>query len=155
MVMTSTAPGSVDDYIAACAPNAQAVMRKIRSLVKRTAPKAEEVISYRMPAFKQNGVLLYYAAFKEHIGLFPPVKGDAALLKALARYSGPKGNLRLPLDEPMPYDLIRRIVELRVKQNGPTARASRAKTQAGAKTAKAKSATARLAKTTRARKVAR
>lgn len=126
--MTSAVPASVDVYIAACEPKAQAVMRKIRRLVKRTAPRAEEVISYRMPAFKQNGgILLYYAAFKEHIGVFPPVKGDASLLKALAKYSGPKGNLRFPLDEPMPYDLIRRIVELRVKQNGAPASARAAK----------------------------
>lgn len=125
--MTPTIPTTVDDYIAACAPKAQTVLRKIRRLVKQAAPDAEEVISYRMPAFKQNGVLLYYAAFKEHIGLFPPVTGDARLQKAVAKYAGPKGNLRLPLDEPIPYDLITRIVEIRVKQNGPVkAKAARA-----------------------------
>lgn len=119
MGMTPTIPTTVDDYIAACAPKAQTVLRKIRRLVKQTAPDAQEVISYRMPAFKQNGILLYYAAFKQHIGLFPPVSGDARLQKAVAKYAGPKGNLRLPLDEPIPYDLITRIVEMRVKQNGP------------------------------------
>ncbi len=141
--MTSAVPESVDDYIAACEPKAQAVLRKIRRLLRQTAPKAEEVISYRMPAFKQNGILLYYAAFKEHIGLFPPVKGDAALLKALAKYSGPKGNLRLPLDEPMPYDLIKRIVQLRVAQNGSPA--SKAKTAKG-KTTKGRATKATTAK---------
>jgi uncharacterized protein YdhG (YjbR/CyaY superfamily) len=70
-----------------------------------------------MPAFKQNGILLYFAAFKAHIGIFPPVSGDPALEKALLRYRGPKGNLRFPLDEPMPYSLISRIVRLRVKQD--------------------------------------
>jgi uncharacterized protein YdhG (YjbR/CyaY superfamily) len=70
-----------------------------------------------MPAFTLNGVLVYFAAFKAHIGLYPPVRGDARLEKALAPYAGPKGNLRLPLDQPMPYDLITRLVKLRLRQN--------------------------------------
>ncbi|MFN8548308.1 MAG: hypothetical protein U0527_10190 [Candidatus Eisenbacteria bacterium] len=70
-----------------------------------------------MPAFKQHGVLIYFAAFKEHIGVFPPVSGDARLIKAVAPYAGPKGNLRFPLDEPIPLHLITRIVELKLKQN--------------------------------------
>ena len=87
------------------------------------ASAAEEVISYRMPAFKQRGILVYFAAFKNHIGLFPPVRGDAALAKALAPYAGPKGNLKFPLDRPIPYTLIRRVVQLRVKQDAARARA--------------------------------
>ena len=70
-----------------------------------------------MPAFDQHGILVYFAAFKAHIGLFPPVSGDPRLEKAIAPYAGPKGNLRFPLSEPIPYDLIRRIVALRLKQN--------------------------------------
>ncbi len=70
-----------------------------------------------MPAVRLTGILLYFAGFKNHIGMYPPVSGDARLQKALARYAGPKGNLRFPLDKPIPYDLIRRIVRLRVKQN--------------------------------------
>ncbi len=70
-----------------------------------------------MPAFRLNGILLYFAGFKNHIGMYPPISGDARLQRALARYAGPKGNLRFPLDKPIPYDLIRRIVRLRVKQN--------------------------------------
>ena len=70
-----------------------------------------------MPAFVQNGIVVWFAGFKNHIGLYPPVKGDAALNKAMARYKNEKGNLRFPLDEPIPYRLIARIVKLRVKQN--------------------------------------
>jgi uncharacterized protein YdhG (YjbR/CyaY superfamily) len=95
----------------------QEVLGKIRSTIRAAAPGAQETISYRMPAFTQNGVLVYFAAFKNHIGLFPPVKGDEKLVKAVARYAGEKGNLRFPLDEPIPYGLIERIVTLRVKQN--------------------------------------
>jgi uncharacterized protein YdhG (YjbR/CyaY superfamily) len=69
-----------------------------------------------MPAFRQGSMLLYFAAFKNHIGVFPPVRGDAKLEKAVAPYAGEKGNLRFPLDRPIPYDLIKRIVRLRLKQ---------------------------------------
>jgi uncharacterized protein YdhG (YjbR/CyaY superfamily) len=107
---------AVDAYIAAAPPKARAVLKRIRATVRRAAPNAEERLSYRMPTFFQSGVLIHYAAFKMHIGLFPPVRGDAALLKAVARYAGPKGNLRFPLDEPIPYALIARIVRHRLKQ---------------------------------------
>jgi uncharacterized protein YdhG (YjbR/CyaY superfamily) len=70
-----------------------------------------------MPAFTLNGALVYFAAFKKHIGLYPPVSGDARLEKAISPYAGEKGNLRFPLDQPIPYDLIERIVKLRVKQS--------------------------------------
>ncbi len=70
-----------------------------------------------MPTFRLNGILLYFAAFRNHSGLYPPVSGDANLEKALARFAGPKGNLKFPLDQPIPYGLIQKIVKLRVKQN--------------------------------------
>jgi uncharacterized protein YdhG (YjbR/CyaY superfamily) len=70
-----------------------------------------------MPTFKQDGVLVHFAAFKDHIGLYPPIRGDAGLEKAISPYAGEKGNLRFPLDRPIPYDLIERILKLRVKQN--------------------------------------
>jgi uncharacterized protein YdhG (YjbR/CyaY superfamily) len=85
--------------------------------VRKAAPAAEETISYQIPAFTQDGVLVYFAAFKTHIGLYPPVRGDAAIQKAVAPYAGEKGNLRFPLDEPIPYALITRIVKLRLRQN--------------------------------------
>lgn len=110
-------PKTIDEYIALCAPEVQGVLEKVRATIKRAAPTATETISYRMPAFILNGVLVYFAAFKNHIGLYPPVRGDAKLEAAVARYAGEKGNLRFPLDEPMPYSLITRIVKLRTKQN--------------------------------------
>jgi len=110
-------PQSIDDYIAAFPPEIQAILQKIRSTIRKAAPDAQEVISYRMPAFTLNGILVYFAAFKKHIGLYPPVSGDAGLEQAIAPYAGEKGNLRFPLDQPIPYDLIERIVKLRVQQN--------------------------------------
>jgi uncharacterized protein YdhG (YjbR/CyaY superfamily) len=110
-------PTTIDEYIAASAPKAQPILRKIRRTISAAAPDAEEVISYRMPAFRLHGILVYFAAFKHHIGVFPPVSGDAMLERAIAPYAGPKGNLRFPLDQEMPYALIKRIVLLRVKQD--------------------------------------
>jgi uncharacterized protein YdhG (YjbR/CyaY superfamily) len=110
-------PENIDDYIAASDPSVRGILRKVRATIAKAAPGAEEVISYRMPAFKQNGVLAYFAAFKAHIGFYPPVRGDAALEKAAARFAGEKGNLRFPLDEPIPYGLITRIVRHRARLN--------------------------------------
>jgi len=110
-------PRDIDDYISGFAPDVQRVLQRIRSTVRKAAPAAEEMISYQMPAFTQNGVLVYFAAFKTHIGLYPPVGGDAAIQKAVAPYAGEKGNLRFPLDEPIPYALITRIVKLRLRQS--------------------------------------
>jgi len=70
-----------------------------------------------MPAFRLRGILVYFAAFKNHIGMFPPIKGDARLEAAVAKYAGPKGNLKFPLDQPFPYALVTRIVKFRVKQS--------------------------------------
>ncbi len=117
MATRTTTPRSIDEYIAAFNPEIQDILEKIRATVAAAAPDAKEVISYRMPAFTQRGILLYFAAFKTHIGLYPPVSGDSRLEKALSRYAGPKGNLKFPLARPIPYDLIRRIVTLRVTQN--------------------------------------
>ena len=108
---------NIDDYIAAFAPEVQGTLHRIRSTVREAAPGAVEGISYAIPCFKLEGVLVYFAAFKQHIGFYPPVKGDPRLEKAVAKYAGEKGNLRFPLDEPIPYALIARIVKLRVKQN--------------------------------------
>jgi len=111
-------PESIDQYIAVCSPEVRAILKKLRSTVKRAAPpETEETISYRMPAFLLHGVLVYFAAFKNHIGMFPPIRGDAKLEAAVATYAGPKGNLKFPLDEPIPYSLVARIVKFRVKQN--------------------------------------
>jgi uncharacterized protein YdhG (YjbR/CyaY superfamily) len=110
-------PNSIDEYIASSPPSVQPILRKIRQTVRSAAPKATETISYRMPAFRLHGILIYFAAFKEHIGLYPPVSGGTGLMKQLRRYAGAKGNLKFPLDKPIPYALIRKIVSLRVKQD--------------------------------------
>lgn len=115
-----TAMGSrsveVDAYIARFPPNVRSILKRIRLTVRRAAPAADELISYRMPAFRQRRILLYFAAFKDHIGVFPPVRGDARLDKALARFRGPKGNLRFPMSQPIPFALIGRIARLRARQ---------------------------------------
>jgi len=103
----------------------RAILRKIRATVAAAAPDASEKIRYRIPAFVQDGVLIYFAAFKNHIGVFPPVSGDPRLERSLKRFMGPKGNLKFPLDEPIPYPLIRRIVALRLRQNVAKAAAKR------------------------------
>jgi uncharacterized protein YdhG (YjbR/CyaY superfamily) len=118
---------SVDGYISQFPAGVRAILEKVRTTIRTAAPEAEETISYLMPAFKQHGMLVYFAAWEKHIGLYPPVSGDKALEKAVARYAGPKGNLQFPLDQPVPYDLIERIVKLRVKQDLAKAAARRKK----------------------------
>ena len=117
MAVRGKPPRNIDEYIAGFPPGVQAVLEAIRSTIRNAAPGAEETISYQIPAFKLNGVLVYFAAFKEHIGFYPPVRGDAALEKAVSAYAGDKGNLKFPLDRSIPYGLIKRIVKLRVKQS--------------------------------------
>ena len=121
----SKVPRTIDEYIAPFPPKTRAILKKIRATVTAAAPDAEEVISYRMPAFTQDGILIYFAAFKNHIGIYPPVSGDPRLERALAPFAGPKGNLKFPLDEPIPYNLIRRITTLRIKQTSAKAAARR------------------------------
>lgn len=120
-------PTDIDGYISQFPADVQAVLRDVRAAIRRAAPDAEETISYRMPAFKQHGILVYFAAWKSHVGLYPPISGDEAVEKAVARYAGPKGNLQFPLAEPMPLALIERIVRLRVKQDLEKAEANRKK----------------------------
>lgn len=117
MASSRATPGSIDEYIAGFSPEVQAILERIRRTIRAAAPDAQEIISYQMPAFTLNGVLAYFAAFKYHIGFYPPISGDAELEAAVAPYAGEKGNLRFPLDQPIPYDLIERIVKLRVQQN--------------------------------------
>ena len=108
---------NVDRYIASFPGDQQALLRQVRRTIRAAAPKASEVISYRMPAYRQHGMLVYFAGFKNHIGLYPPVRGNAALEKAAAKYAGPKGNLKFPHDEPLPLALISRIVRHQARQD--------------------------------------
>ena len=120
-------PKDIDGYISQFPADVQAILEKVRTTISHAAPEAKETISYLMPAFKQHGLLVYFAAGEKHIGLYPPIYGDKALERAVARYAGPKGNLQFPLDEPIPYNLIERIVKLRVKQDSARAAARRKK----------------------------
>lgn len=102
---------SMDDYFASVSPEVRPILKEIRKIVKAAVPGAKETIGYQMPAFKLDRIFIYFAAFKKHIGIYPPVKGDKALAKALLPYRGEKGNLKFPLDQPIPYDFIRRVAE--------------------------------------------
>jgi uncharacterized protein YdhG (YjbR/CyaY superfamily) len=119
------APETIDAYIATFRPEVRDLLNRVRRTIRNAAPEAQEAISYRIPAFKLNGVLVYFAAFKKHIGLYQPLRGDAKLEKASSAYAGEKGNLQFPYDQPIPYDLIESIVKFRVKQNLMKAGASR------------------------------
>ena len=117
----------IDGYISQFPPDVQAILQKVRTTISSAAPEAKETISYLMPAFKQHGILVYFAAWEKHIGMYPPISGNKTLEKAIARYAGPKGNLQFPLDKPIPYDLIERIVKLRVRQDLAKAAAKKKK----------------------------
>ena len=120
-------PKDIDGYISQFPAEVQAILRKVRTTITSAAPEAKETISYLMPAFKQHGILVYFAAWEKHIGMYPPISGNKTLEKAIARYTGPKGDLQFLLDEPIPYDLIERIVKLRVQQDTAKAAAKQAK----------------------------
>ena len=118
----------IDGYIANFPNEVQIILEKIRITIKKAAPDAQETIGYQMPAFALKGHLVYFAAFKSHIGFYPPVAGgDDKFKKEKSVYEGPKGNLRFPLDQPVPYTLIGKIVKLRVKENLARAELNRKK----------------------------
>jgi uncharacterized protein YdhG (YjbR/CyaY superfamily) len=124
----ATTPSAVDDYIAAESRAAvRTILTKIRDIIRKEVPGGVEKISYRMPAVFLEGAVIYYAPFAHHIGIYPPVKGDASLDTELAPYRGEKGNLRFPLDVPMPYPLIRRVVRARLADHQQRLAAKRRK----------------------------
>jgi uncharacterized protein YdhG (YjbR/CyaY superfamily) len=126
--MKKSHSANIDEYIARYSPEVQTILGKIRSMIRKAAPKAEEKISYKIPAFRLDGRdLIYFAAFTKHVGVYPPVRGDATLLKELAPYRGPKGNLQFPFDEPIPYMLIKRVIACRLKEHRERRPAKRAK----------------------------
>lgn len=110
-------PANVDEYIADFPPRIRVLLGKVRRTIRKAVPAATEVISYNIPAYKLRGILVYFAGFKGHVGLYPPVRGNAALEKAVRRYAGPKGNLKFSYEEPLPLALVARIVRHRVKQD--------------------------------------
>jgi uncharacterized protein YdhG (YjbR/CyaY superfamily) len=112
----ASTPSTIDDYIATFPPDVQAILQRIRATIAKAVPAAQERISYRIPAFALDGDVVYFAAFKKHIGLYPPVR-DSKLKQEVARYAGPKGNLQFPLTQRIPYALIGRIAKARAKEN--------------------------------------
>jgi uncharacterized protein YdhG (YjbR/CyaY superfamily) len=120
-------PTTIDEYIAAFPPEIQAILEKIRAVVREAAPGAQETISYQMPTFTLYGNLVHFAAFGSHIGFYPTPTGIDAFKNELSDYKMGKGSIQFPLDEPIPYDLIRRIVEHRVQENLERAEAKKKK----------------------------
>jgi uncharacterized protein YdhG (YjbR/CyaY superfamily) len=108
---------TTDEYIASFPQNVQVALQQTRQAIKDAAPKAQEVISYNMPAFKQNGVLVWFAAFKNHIGFFPKVSALEAFKEKVSGYQTSKGTIRFPLDKPIPVELVKEIVKFRVKED--------------------------------------
>jgi uncharacterized protein YdhG (YjbR/CyaY superfamily) len=140
--MKRATPESIDAYIARYPPDVQKKLQKIRATIRKAAPTATETISYGIPTFELNGHLVFYAGFKSHISIYPAPRGAPELEEELAAYAGGKGTLQVPLDTPVPYDLIRRITELRIRANAQAAEARTARKAAKAKKpAKAKEPT--------------
>jgi len=122
-MITSQNPANVNEYIALFAPETQLLLEQVRSVIKQSAPEAEEVISYGMPAYKLKGILVYFAGYKNHIGFYPTGKGIESFKKEISGYKSGKGSIQFPLDKPLPLDLIADIVRFRVIENKEKAEA--------------------------------
>ncbi len=120
-------PKTIEEYIAGFSPEIQEILQKIRATIRKAAPEAEEKISYQMPTFTLKGNLVHFAAFKNHIGFYPTPSGTEEFQQELSGFKGGKGSVRFPLDQPIPYDLISKIVKFRVKENLERAEAKRKK----------------------------
>jgi uncharacterized protein YdhG (YjbR/CyaY superfamily) len=127
--MQSTTPGTIDEYIAGFPPDVQEILQQVRLTIRQAAPEAQETISYQMPTFTLHGNLVHFGGFKHHIGFYPVPSGIEAFREELAPYIAGKGSVRFPLDQPIPYDLISRIVEFRVTENIEKAQAKKKRTR--------------------------
>ena len=127
MITDQTTPKTIDEYIASFPQDVQEILEKIRMTIRNAAPDAKETIKYQMPTFTLKGNLVHFAAFKMHIGFYPTPSGIEEFDKELSVYKGGKGSARFPLDKPIPYDLISRIVKFRVKENLERAEAKKKK----------------------------
>ncbi|SMC35203.1 iron chaperone [Cellulophaga tyrosinoxydans] len=115
--MEHQTPKTIDEYMQLFSKETQVVLEEIRQTIKQEAPEAMEVISYKMPAFKYHGMLVYFAAYKNHIGFYALPSGNKEFVKELSGYKTGKGSVQFPLDKPMPLALIRKIVKFRVLEN--------------------------------------
>ena len=107
----------IDKYISGFTKDKQNLLKQLRDIIKKAAPQAQETISYGMPAFKQNGMLVYFAAWKNHMGFYPTSSGIKAFRKDLSTFMVSKGTVQFPLDKPLPKGLVTRIVKFKVKEN--------------------------------------
>lgn len=117
MITGQEAPKSIDEYIAGFPPDVQAILEKIRTTIREAAPGAEEAIKYQLPTFTLKGNLVHFGAFKTHVGFYPTSTGIEKFKNELSAYETSKGTIRFPFGRPIPYGLISRIVEFRVKEN--------------------------------------
>ena len=108
---------SVEEYIATAEPKARKALRDIRKTIRAAAPKAEEVISYQMPGYKQNGMVVFFAGYKNHIGFYPTGSGIEKFKNEFAKYKWSKGAVQFPLEKPLPLALIKKIVKFKLKEN--------------------------------------
>lgn len=108
---------NIDDYISGFSVDVQVILQQIRTTIKQAVPDSEETISYAMPAFKYHGILVYFAAFKNHIGFYALPSGNEAFKDELRQYKTGKGSIQFPLNEPIPFDLITRLVKRRANEN--------------------------------------
>jgi uncharacterized protein YdhG (YjbR/CyaY superfamily) len=119
-----TTPQSIDEYIGRFPADTQVILEKIRATIRKAAPAAEETISYQIPTFTLNGqYLIYFAAFQKHVSVYPAPRGVERFKRELAAYAGGKGTVRFPLDKPIPFGLLSRIVKFRIKENLKRAKA--------------------------------
>jgi uncharacterized protein YdhG (YjbR/CyaY superfamily) len=117
MVESQAGAQTIDEYIAGFPAEVQAILEQIRRTIREAAPGAEETVKYGIPTFTLKGNLVHFGAFKKHIGFYPTPSGIEQFKEALAPYEGAKGTVQFPLDQPIPYDLIREIVQFRVAEN--------------------------------------
>jgi uncharacterized protein YdhG (YjbR/CyaY superfamily) len=117
MAKKGTKIETIDEYISSFPINIQNILEKLRKIIKESAPEAEETISYGMPTFKLNGNLVHFAAHQNHIGFYPTPSGIETFKKELTHYKSAKGSVQFPIDKPIPYELIKKIVIFRAKEN--------------------------------------
>ena len=113
----TTQPANIDEYIAQFPQDVQQILNKVRAVIHESAPEAEEKISYGMPAFYLNGGLVWFAAYKKFIGFYPTTSGMEGFATEIEAYRGTKSALHFPLDQEMPYELIRKITLARLAEN--------------------------------------